>query len=363
MENLDPHHLTTIKELWDKQGFQLDIPVVDLQHLWLIWLVLQLDAAVGRGQSEEIDNSFQTISPELINYTIDHFSLEEDLLNKFDFPEQKDHKSQHEHFIRVVEHRINERKSGDVNASLFLVNFLKKWLYNHILTEDKKYGQYLTRRKKNPEAYFKDIIEKTKIISISQQQVNLYSTITGFSDLHEISSENALLEILKIWKIYRLNVNIPIIDMQHLWLVKMIVELEQKGKTGSPSEREQAFRQSIKAAINYSKEHFFLEEMIFEKFRPSILKTHSFQHKQFLEFISLRNEQNKQGLYAAASNLVSDFKEWIVSHIAIDDSVLKYIAKKHSDELKEFLSTEINEGRIIVNPDHLHFYNRIRKIF
>ncbi|MCB1191774.1 MAG: hemerythrin family protein [Leptospiraceae bacterium] len=283
-------------------------------------------------------------------------------MKKFDFPEQREHKSQHKHFIRVVEHRINERKSGDVKASSFLVNFLRKWLYNHILTEDRKYGQYITRRKKNSEIYFKDILEKTKIISISQKQVELYSAITGFTDLHEISSENALLEVLKIWKIYRLNVNIPIIDMQHLWLVKMIVELEQKKKIGSASDREQAFMHSIKTAINYSKEHFILEEMIFEKFMPNILKTHSFQHRQFLEFISLRNEQNKQGLYAAISNLVADFKEWIVSHIAIDDRILKYIAKKNSDELKEFLSTEISEGRVNVNPEHLRFYNRIRKM-
>ncbi|MCB1191775.1 MAG: hypothetical protein KDK90_15125 [Leptospiraceae bacterium] len=66
MKNSDQHHITTIKELWEKQEFQLSIPVIDLQHLWLIWLLLELDEVVSRGQPEEIDSKFQTISPELI---------------------------------------------------------------------------------------------------------------------------------------------------------------------------------------------------------------------------------------------------------------------------------------------------------
>lgn len=362
MTNIKATRLENIQELWNTKGFQLGLSVIDLQHLWLIHLVLKLEEVVTKGNTEEMDEVFHKVTPELINYTLDHFSLEENLLVKFGFPETKEHKQQHDGFIRVVEHRINERKTGDINASLFLVNFLKKWLYNHILSEDKKYGKYLSLRRKNVEPYFQSIIEKTKIVSITQDQVDLYKTVTGSSELHEISSDNVLLDIVKIWKVYKLSVNIPVIDIQHLWLVKMIVELEKKGKKGTLPERELAFRNSIKTAINYSKEHFTVEEIVLEKFRPSILKTHSRQHKQFLEFVSHRNEQNKQGLYAAVANLVADFKEWIVSHIAIDDSALRYISQKRSEELKEFLALKIKEGIITINTDQLHFYNKVRKM-
>jgi hemerythrin len=79
----------------------------------------------------------------LIRYTEEHFTKEEKLMEDFDFPEYDVHAKHHERLIREVQELKAKYAGGAIRMDMSIVNFLKDWIINHILTEDRKYGPYL----------------------------------------------------------------------------------------------------------------------------------------------------------------------------------------------------------------------------
>ena len=79
----------------------------------------------------------------LIRYTRDHFSKEEKLMEDYDFAEYEAHTKHHERLIFEVQELKSKYDAGEIQMDMSVVNFLKDWIINHILTEDRKYGPYL----------------------------------------------------------------------------------------------------------------------------------------------------------------------------------------------------------------------------
>ncbi|MCB1159251.1 MAG: hypothetical protein KDK45_17245, partial [Leptospiraceae bacterium] len=76
-ENSEIDVMNHIKEIWTSKPFQLYIPILDLQHIWLLNLIVQLELINLREDSEEKEVKLQEILSELIDFTIEHFSVEE----------------------------------------------------------------------------------------------------------------------------------------------------------------------------------------------------------------------------------------------------------------------------------------------
>ncbi|MGD8260783.1 MAG: bacteriohemerythrin [Desulfobacterales bacterium] len=79
----------------------------------------------------------------LIHYTEEHFTKEEKLMEDFDFPEYDVHAKHHARLIGEVQELKAKYAGGEIRMDMSIVNFLKDWIVNHILTEDRKYGPYL----------------------------------------------------------------------------------------------------------------------------------------------------------------------------------------------------------------------------
>jgi len=112
----------------------------DEHHKRLFTMINQLYDAMhdGRGQQE-----LQSVLTKLFDYTVFHFSSEEKLLLQNGYPEYQKQLAQHEAFkSKVTEYRTKVEK-GQVGTSLQVATFLKDWLLNHILVEDKKYEAFL----------------------------------------------------------------------------------------------------------------------------------------------------------------------------------------------------------------------------
>ena len=71
------------------------------------------------------------------------FSVEEILFQKLNYDKAKDHKEHHEHFIREVESLKKDLTSNKKNASILTYEFLKDWLDNHILKDDREFGKFV----------------------------------------------------------------------------------------------------------------------------------------------------------------------------------------------------------------------------
>jgi len=87
------------------------------------------------------------ILEELIGYTASHFELEEQYMTRYAYPEYKGHKAIHDKLVGQVLELKSAVAAGKNIISIDLMNFLKDWLQNHIMSIDKKLGAFLSQKK------------------------------------------------------------------------------------------------------------------------------------------------------------------------------------------------------------------------
>jgi len=121
-------------------SLRVDISVIDQQHRQLIDYINELYRAMKSNQSR---STVGTILGNLIDYTAKHFKTEEDLFDRYGYPETTQHKEIHAKLVEQVLDFQKQFESGASELELPLMEFLKDWLVNHIMKTDKKYAPFL----------------------------------------------------------------------------------------------------------------------------------------------------------------------------------------------------------------------------
>jgi hemerythrin len=67
-------------------------------------------------------------------------------MEKYNFLEKEGHKEKHQRLIDEVLEIKRRYRDGEIEMDNEFVNFLKDWVINHILTEDRKCGLYLNNK-------------------------------------------------------------------------------------------------------------------------------------------------------------------------------------------------------------------------
>ena len=112
---------------------------LDSQHKKLMDLINRLYSSMREGKANNVAAS---ILEELVNYTVTHFSEEENMMKLYKYPALESQQAMHRELVRQVVEMQEQFKSGQpLGTRIF--NFLKGWLINHIQTEDKKYSSYM----------------------------------------------------------------------------------------------------------------------------------------------------------------------------------------------------------------------------
>ena len=121
---------------WNEK-LSVGVPAMDAQHKKLVALTNRLYDAMASGQGDDVKKD---ILAELVTYTRVHFVAEERLMREHGYPDFAAHKALHDELTaKVIE--LNEKvKEGRMVPSVSLSNFLKDWLVDHIVQQDKKYG-------------------------------------------------------------------------------------------------------------------------------------------------------------------------------------------------------------------------------
>lgn len=110
------------------------IAVIDTQHRRIVDLINELNTANESGDPAVIKH----VLNELVDYTLSHFSFEEELQLKANYPFYKGHKRVHEIFtMRVGE--FQQRAAAGENVIPEVLSMLKIWLVNHIKGDDADY--------------------------------------------------------------------------------------------------------------------------------------------------------------------------------------------------------------------------------
>jgi len=124
-------------------AFVLGIDSIDTQHHWLVDAINRLyDEIESRNPDRAV---VKEILEGLMDYTVNHFIVEEDLFNRFGYPEEKAHRARHDEFARHALGLLLKFEKGE-SVSEEMLSFLQSWLIKHILKEDRAYVHFLKEK-------------------------------------------------------------------------------------------------------------------------------------------------------------------------------------------------------------------------
>jgi hemerythrin len=123
-------------------GLSVGVKAMDEQHKILVEILNELHTAMMDGQAHAIAGA---LLDKLVDYTHFHFACEEKLIGGAQFPGLALHRQQHQDLTKEVEVFVARYRKGEEMLTLHLMNFLRDWLSNHILEEDKQYGLWLNQ--------------------------------------------------------------------------------------------------------------------------------------------------------------------------------------------------------------------------
>ena len=125
-----------------KPDFDLGIPIIDEQHRGIVTTINSLFFGM---QNKYIREMFTSIVDMMYDYTHIHFKIEEDFLEKIDFPNAKKH---HELHLELSSRLTKLGKNSILDKDSYqLLDFLKKWWINHICCEDLHFRDHLFKEK------------------------------------------------------------------------------------------------------------------------------------------------------------------------------------------------------------------------
>ncbi|MCB1142117.1 MAG: hemerythrin family protein [Leptospiraceae bacterium] len=350
-----------MKSIWTENELSLGIPIIDLHHIWLIYLIQVLRNEI-EGDLTEISN-FRYISSELVNYISNHFSAEEALFKKFKYPRSKEHHIQHLRFIAIFTENSNFGSETQRGKVFKFLEFLEEWLYKHIKVEDKHFQNHYSGNILAVNTYLKLIIENRIVpITTLPLQISLYQKITSETFPIETNKNDIVSEVIKFWRSFKLGLGIPILDMHHLWLVKLTVELEFSLQKRTLKERKQVAIKIMDELLKYFQIHYYAEEEIMTLLEVENLEEHKLKHRKFEENIQLSMNGLANFENALIHDILIELKNWIVDHISSDDKIIKKLFRKDKDKVVQFVKKMIIEKKFFIQQSQLNLYSVIKEV-
>lgn len=125
-----------------KPEYSVSVSTFDQQHKKLFFLAETLRAAMLGGGGRDV--LFRMLQ-DLISYAKTHFSAEEDLLQSYQYPELEHHRFEHAQFAVRTTDFEKVAAAGEIHISIDLMEFLQRWIVNHVRQTDTRYGNYLNK--------------------------------------------------------------------------------------------------------------------------------------------------------------------------------------------------------------------------
>jgi len=129
--------------LWNS-SLETGHPEIDRQHRALLRAYNDLLKAMidGRGRDE-----IQKTLVFLKDYTVEHFTMEERLMEMCDYAEAPDHKALHQEFVGKVTQFLGRFDRGAI-VTISVMEFMRIWLLGHIQGIDKQLAESVKMQKR-----------------------------------------------------------------------------------------------------------------------------------------------------------------------------------------------------------------------
>jgi hemerythrin-like metal-binding protein len=126
------------KVCW-KDEYSVGVEKIDRQHRHLFEIINKLIGHSGTSKDPGLVSETLT---EMLNYAKEHFSTEEELMQKYGYPEIEQHREQHIYFFKTTAELSINALNKQSMVSDEIIEFLKMWLTLHILKCDMKYKEF-----------------------------------------------------------------------------------------------------------------------------------------------------------------------------------------------------------------------------
>lgn len=141
-----------------KDSLSVGIDEIDAQHKQLIKYINELsDVIEKKSQKDETQRIFNL----LLDYTQNHFSLEEELMKKHNYPLYNEHKNAHDAFCEKLLSFYEEYCAGK-STEQKLITYLGSWLLTHIAMDDNHYAPFMKPiiEREKETSWFKGMLKK-----------------------------------------------------------------------------------------------------------------------------------------------------------------------------------------------------------
>jgi hemerythrin len=123
------------KVFW-RDEYNVGVEQLDRQHRHMFEIIDKLNTCPSQSPNSELVS--QTLK-EMFDYAKEHFAAEEELMQKYAYPEIESQKKQHAYFLKTASELSSypvKEKEESINE---IAEFLNVWWIIHILKWDMKY--------------------------------------------------------------------------------------------------------------------------------------------------------------------------------------------------------------------------------
>ncbi|MCS6983603.1 MAG: hemerythrin domain-containing protein [Leptospiraceae bacterium] len=353
-----PNLVQEVRDWWSRTNAYLAIPYLDTQHLWLARLILQMEHALKQAQDEDFQKLYLEFLGQAKRYAQRHFRVEEELMGKFHYPALSSHQKRHQNFIAALDN-LSQRNFRKENIFV-LYRFLRQWITTHILKEDRHFASFFARRRLSINEFF-EWYSRKEGNELSREEKEFYREVLG--DMHHIVDlkPERVEEVRKIFTSLRLELKVPIIDIQHLWLIKLVVDLDYSLKERGQV-RNELFSAILMDLFRYVKEHFYAEECLMEALSYEAFKEHQDKHRQFVKNLEIQYKIFGDALQERLGvTLLKDLRSWLYTHIALDDRRLGRYIQEHREKSALVSKKLLQDKKITLRPAQIALYKAVKE--
>lgn len=116
---------------------------IDEQHQKWVNIFNQLETTFINSELGYPVDSQLSLLKQLADYTHYHFADEEELMVRVDYPDTQSHWRIHKNFDVLIYEKYRLIEGGQMVLTSEILQLMRNWLVNHILTEDIKIAEFI----------------------------------------------------------------------------------------------------------------------------------------------------------------------------------------------------------------------------
>jgi hemerythrin len=125
-----------------RDSYSVRIPQIDEQHKKLVAIINELHVAMMQRKGKEV---LGKVMDELVEYTETHFTYEVAMLRQKGYTGAAAHELEHKKLAGQVKDLRDRVMGGKALVTVEVMQFLKDWLANHVMSADQAYSKALVK--------------------------------------------------------------------------------------------------------------------------------------------------------------------------------------------------------------------------